>query len=194
MSALWWEFRFRPRTRRTGPRGLTLRTLLACVVCFAAILQNPVEAKTQTGKLKLPLALNGIKLGDSYTRVLRVMGRPLKETRTHNGEMPVSGVDWSCLLEYDGALIELAAERRSGPFDVVSITVSSNRWKLSSGLQIGMRTDALVTIMGAPYKDPVKTADKRSSLTYVNYDGLGWAFFRFEQGRLSSVQWRYDFA
>jgi hypothetical protein len=80
-------------------------TFLALLMIF--MIGTNIDA--QIGHLDKPITANGITLGDSYDKVLKTLGKPLKETLHFEKDVPVSDTEWTRLLEYEGGSIELAA-------------------------------------------------------------------------------------
>lgn len=188
------------------PRGRSAQTLPTLRLTTPLLLNTSTEfvelahhvsvssgMPQQGGKLQKPLAVNGIKLGDYYGHVLDILGKPLKEKRTFNAEVPVSNTEWRRFLEYDGAYIELASGKRSGPFYVVSINISGKQWKLSHGLRIGMSEMEVTKALG-PANESRSNASQQSTTLWYICDGEGWATFDFSQGHLKIVQWSIDLA
>lgn len=173
---------------------VAMTTLFICVALTLEAFGPAVVGRRQPEALKHPLSVSGIKLGDSYSRAIRVLGRPRHEKTLRNEEVEVEGDNWYRKLDYEGLMVECTGLRRSGPFVVRAMTVTGPTWRMGQGLKLGMTYVEVQRALGVLGKTSIDPTTGTSNMYYLNSDGYGWAKFEYVDERLTRVSWSYDFS
>jgi len=167
---------------------------LSLIVMMWSAVRPSNDPQGHFATLAHPLAVNGLALGDSYAKALRVLGKPRRHHSTRNDAMLVEGDNWRLELRYDGLTVELTGERRNGPFTVMSVTLTGGTWSLVRGIRLGMSSHEVERRLGVHGDRGMDSDTGVAFVSYVNSDGFGFADFEFVDERLVRVRWLYDFS
>ncbi len=133
------------------------------------------------------LKIKGVGLDTPHSTILRKLGKPLQSKK--NGIYDCTD-DRKMTLQYSGLVIELISDDSGRNFSAASIEVTSSKWSVGSGISIGSDIKDVQAKFGQPYH---KTKEfGLEQLHYGNGDG-GVATFSFQENKLISISWDYNF-
>jgi hypothetical protein len=127
---------------------------------------------------EVDLSVNGIRSGTSYSDVLKILGRPSRVENAPPDDL--CGIGPMRTLYYRGLTIELTRPRKM--YVVVTMTVTSPRFRLNQGIRIGTSMKIARTKLGRG------NGDTATKLYYVTKGNLGGVTFFFRNKKLLKVE------
>lgn len=159
---------------------LAIKTVLT--VILIQIIGAAISLHAQSRSLtEVDLTVNGIRSGTKLSQIYRRIGKP-RGVRDIGYENCANGV-WR-VLTYPGLKIGVISDLRGHDSSVISIEVTSSRWKIAPRLKIGADRAAVRKTFGPPvgsYRPPGNVLD------YVTKDDLGLVNFYFHENRLVRI-------
>jgi hypothetical protein len=163
----------------------TLASVVLCTVCWFGPHQAPQQFT------EVDLRVKGVGLGSAFGVVLRQLGQPVSSKReVMDDDFGVCGPAYTSLrLRYQGAALELSGDLKGRNFYVISMEVTSPKFLIAPGINIGMTEEETRSKLGAPAEE--KTESGSRILIYVTKGNDGSALLYFRDGRLVKALWEY---
>jgi hypothetical protein len=137
--------------------------------------------------VEIELRVRGIGLGSSYKVVRRYLGIPKKSQGKRISDTTCGAPHKFLELTYAGLVIGLQSDPSGGRFTVVSVNIVNSIWKITPGIRIGMKYEAVVGKLGRPSGESDENGSHR--LQYVNKGNDGFANLYFKNRQLARVTW-----
>ena len=159
---------------------LAIKRILTVVL--TQIIGAAISLHAQSRPLtEVDLTVNGIRNGTKISQIYRRIGKP-RRVRDFGYENCTNGV-WR-VLTYPGLKIEVISDLHGHDSSVISIEVTSSRWKIAPGLKIGADKAVVRKTFGPPVGSYIPPG---YVLDYVTKDDLGLVNFYFHGNRLVRV-------
>jgi|GEM_PF-5993063 len=156
---------------------------LLLLVFVLNVVATSAMAQGQKVLTEVDLTVNGVRSGTSYARVIRALGKPLRQTDSRELDECANG--YERVLRYPGLTVTLMSDERRRNHTVIALEVTSPRWTIAPGVKIGASMKVIRSKYGRPHDDAEATA--RNELWYVTKENLGGVTFTFRRGRLVRV-------
>ncbi len=145
-----------------------------------------MAASLQEQKEELDLEVNSIKLGSNIDQVYKKLGKPIKVTTKENKDIGCASPSTEKKFNYKGLIVVLFKEFEEQPFHVISIEVTSAKWKISRGVKLGMDLNAIKEQLATPFNNE-NDENGEHQLGYVNNDDATFTNFYFKENKLVRV-------
>ena len=159
---------------------LAVKTVFTLV--FIHVISVTVSLHAQSRSLtEVDLTVNGIRNGTKLSQIYRRIGKP---RRVHVIGYDNCATGFRRVLIYPGVRIGVISDLRGRDSSVISIEVTSSRWKIAPGLKIGAGKAEVRKTFGPPtgsYQPPGRVLD------YVTKDDLGLVNFHFRGNKLVKI-------
>jgi hypothetical protein len=148
----------------------------------------PVTAEKNTFQSKIDQFIwDGLdfKLGKTKTEIIRNLGTPKSfKVRKIENQYDPEQIDEIYELYFDGLYVGIYKVTKDGKEIFLAITVTSDKYKVKLGLNVGSSKENVVKILGEPQ-------DKDGENVYIYEDSIGFSYvyFHFEEGILQKVNW-----
>ncbi len=127
---------------------------------------------------EVDLTVNGVR-ADSAMNAVKKLGKPITITKIGFDEC---GGGYRRVLHLDGLDVGVLGNRSTTKANVISLTITSAKWRIAPSVKIGALKATLLKIYGKPnYSD-----DER--LNYVTKENLGLVTFYLRNGKLYRVE------
>lgn len=152
--------------------------LLFLIAAFSFVGHGQTKAK------EVDLQVNGIRVGSTYKDTLKRLGKPIRESVDPQKNECTGG--YSRTLYYDGLEVELDGDKSGKDASVISIDVTSSKWKLSSGIKLGATMEEIKALFGEPAAG--QDGDQNRWVYGMSEKlGPGATDFLFKDGKLVSI-------
>lgn len=151
---------------------------------FLVIAAFTVSGQGQTKSKEVDLQVNGVKVGSTLKDTLKRLGKPTREWVDPQKNECTGG--YARTLYYDGLEVKLDGNKSGKDATVISIDVTSTKWKLSSGIKLGATMEEVKALFGEPAANQDGDAN-RWVYEMSEKDGPGAVDFEFKDGKLVSV-------
>lgn len=131
---------------------------------------------------EVDLKVNGIGSGTTYSTIIKKLRKPL---HSENGGFDECGGGFIKTLHYSGLNIGLLSDAKGKVFSVISIEITSSKWLIEPGINVGANIEYVQAKLGQPIGDDI---DSQNTLDYVTKDNLGIVNFYFRNNRLVKVE------
>jgi hypothetical protein len=128
------------------------------------------------------------KLGKTKVEIVKNLGNPktIRIQKVPNVHYPKYIVDEIHELFYDGFYIKLYKATETNKEMVEYLSVTSDRYKVKWGLNIGTHKNKVRNLLGPPLKK------EKSVYTYQDRDGYpDHVYFYFRDDRIYKIEWEY---
>ena len=135
------------------------------------------------GQLQLPLrevdlTVNGVR-ADSSMKEVNKLGKPTKVTKLGYDEC---GGGYRRVLYLSGLEVGVLGNRSTTKANVISLTITSSKWRIAPGVRIGATRATLIRLFGRP------VTSYPDRLEYVTKENLGGVTFHLRKGKLYRVE------
>lgn len=134
--------------------------------------------KAQERFTEVDLTVNGIRAG-STIQTVKNLGKPIKVKKIGFDEC---GDGYRRVLYFAGLEIGVLGNKATSRASVISLNITSTKWRIAPGLRIGATQQALLRAYGRP------NSSDSSRLDYVTTDNLGLVTFHLRNGKLYRVE------
>jgi len=128
------------------------------------------------------------KLGDSVNEIIKTLGQPkdIKVEKERNVHYPNEIMDEIHRLYYDGLSIEIYKATEGNKELLQTLSVTSNKFKVKLGLNVGVTKPEIKRALGRPSKD------RGNAWSYVCTDGYEHEVrFYFANDKVNKIEWSY---
>ena len=135
---------------------------------------------------EVDLRVNGIGSGTPYSKIIKTIGNPLRaEKHGNDGDYDNCADGWRKTLYYRGLEIGVLSDAKGRNYKVISLEVTSSKWKISPGIRIGLDKQLVRSKFGKPNG---ATVPGENVLNYVTKENLGGVTFYFKGNKLVRVE------
>lgn len=133
----------------------------------------------------IDLQVKDVKIGTPYSEVIKKLGKPLLSKK--GGSFPCDTDNSMLTLRYPGLIINLIEAGDGTGFIVASMKVTSPKWSVASGINVG----ASLKDVRATFGD--SEIEKESGSQYLSYAmAEGFAKFYFRNNKLIKIAWEFN--
>jgi len=151
------------------------------LLIHSGLLGQKPQTSAQGHYSEVDLTVNGIKSGSSYSSILNKIGKPIKVKKAGFNEC---GGGFIKTLVYKGLEIAVLSNGKGRNSKVISMKVTSSRWRIAPSVKIGVTKEVIRSLFGnsgGGYPD-------ENVFDYVTKDNLGGVKFYFKGNILIRVE------
>ena len=149
-------------------------SLLLFLICLSLV------ARGQEVWTEVDLHVNGISSGTSYSKIAKRVGTP---SRVRKIGFDDCGGGFLKTLYYSGLKIGVLSDAKGRNYKVISIEVTSSKWKIAPRIRIGSDKGFVRSKFGKP----ISGWPGKNVLDYVTKENLGGVTFFFNGTKLIRV-------
>jgi hypothetical protein len=139
---------------------------------------------------ELDLNINGVSLDSTLATVKTKLGKPISEKKRKAGEECFSKGQYFTNLKYTGLVIELLSDEKGKNYKVVSIEITSNKWKVGNTISIGSTQKQVQDKFGKPKNN--STDNGETYFDYAHKGELSGVSFIFRKEKLVKISFGTD--
>ncbi len=153
-------------------RNLFFISLLTACTSIIGIGQQQLPLR------EVDLTVNGVR-ADSSMRAVNKLGKPTKITKLGYDEC---GGGYRRVIHLPGLAVGVLGNKSTTKANVISLTITSAKWRITPGVRIGATRASLIRAYGKPVSSNI------SELMYVTKENLGGVTFHLRKGKLYRVE------
>lgn len=159
----------------------TTTVIGALGLVLAAVFSAAGQAKSDPAKM----SFNGITLGATFAKVVKVLGKPKIDGPATDEGCIGAQEKW---VEYDGIkLYMMNGDSKDGKtFEVKMFTVTSNKYTVS-GIRVGDEENAVRIKLGRQYVESSDADTEGGTSWSYEFDAPGFTTVNFVNGKVSSI-------
>ncbi len=136
---------------------------------------------------EIDLRINGIGLNSTLSKVKATFGKPVSEKKTKVNDDECVGRVTFVTLNYTGLRIELMGNEKGKNLRVISMKISSSKWKVGGTIALGATQAQVQNKFGKPFD--IQTDTGKEFVIYEQKGDEASANFTFQNGKLIGINW-----